>query len=217
MLSTGTVAYSYLGQNVGHQNWRSAHLDRSVDSQDVSRWFSWAVTYDLPVGRGRAVNTSARLVNAVLGGWTVNTALYLGTGVPVLVSGSWPNRSTLFNQRPDLVCDPSQGAPRTDAQWFLPNCYAAPANPFIPGTAPRTLTKVRADGANNLDFSLFKSFTLREGVKLQFRAEAFNMTNSVQLGLPSAAWNPRDLSTFGRVTSAASTPRELQFAARLMF
>ena len=217
MLSTGTVAYSYLGQNNGHQNWRSANLDRSVDPQDVSRWFSWAAFYDLPVGRGRAINTSGRLSNAVLGGWTMNSVLYLGSGVPVLVSGNWPNRSTYFGQRPDLTCDPAQGAAHTAAQWFQPNCYAAPASPYVPGNAPRTLTTVRADGAHNLDLSVFKSFVLREGMKLQFRAEAFNLTNSVQLGTPASSWNPRDTSTFGRVTAAASTPRELQFAVRFSF
>src|SRR4030095_13792961 len=42
MLSTGTVAYSYIGQNGGHQNWRSSRLDRTVDPQDVSRSLSSA-------------------------------------------------------------------------------------------------------------------------------------------------------------------------------
>jgi hypothetical protein len=56
-----------------------------------------------------------------------------------------------------------------------------------------------------------------EGKNLQFRAEAFNLTNSVQLGLPNSNWNPVDLSTFGRITSAASTPRQWQFALRFTF
>jgi hypothetical protein len=147
----------------------------------------------------------------------MNSVVYLGSGVPILVSGNWPNRSIYFAQRPDLTCNPAEGAPYTAAQWFLPNCYAAPASAFVPGNAPRTLSTVRADGAHNLDLSIFKSFILREGMRLQFRAEAFNLTNSVQLGTPSASWNPRDTSTFGRVTSAASTPRELQFAVRFTF
>jgi hypothetical protein len=51
----------------------------------------------------------------------------------------------------------------------------------------------------------------------QFRVEAFNLLNSVQYGIPAAGWNPRDLSTFGRVTSASSSPRQLQFATRFTF
>lgn len=82
--------------------------------------------------------------------------------------------------------------------------------------APRTLSTVRADGACEVDLSIFKSFVLREGMKLQFRAESFNLTNSVQLGTPNASWNPRDISTFGRI-SAASAPGELQFAVRFTF
>lgn len=217
MLSSGTADYSYLGQNSGHQNWRSSGLDRSVDPQDVSRLFSWSMFYDLPVGRGRAVSTSGAVTTALFGGWTVNSVLYLGSGVPLIVSGTWPNRSTYFSQRPDLVCDPGQGALRSPARWMEPNCYAAPANKFVPGTGPRTLSDVRADGAHNLDFSIFKNFVLREGTKLQFRAEAFNLTNSVQWGIPNTSWNPIDTSTFGKVTNAASSPRQLQFALRFTF
>ena len=65
--------------------------------------------------------------------------------------------------------------------------------------APRTLSTVRADGACEVDLPIFKSFVLREGMKLQFRAESFNLTNSVQLGTPNASWNPRDISNFGRI------------------
>lgn len=217
MLSSGTSADSYLGQNSSHQNWTSGRLDRSVDPQDVSRWFSWTAFYDLPMGRGRALDLSGRLADSILGGWTVNSALYLGSGVPLIVSGTWPNRSIYFNQRPDLVCSPSQGAPHTPDHWLLPNCFAAPANAFVPGNAPRTLSNIRADGAHNIDFSIFKNFVLHEGMNLQFRAEAFNLTNSVQWGIPNTKWNPVDNSTFGRVTSAASTPRQLQFALRFTF
>jgi hypothetical protein len=217
LLSTGTVAYSYIGQNAGHQNAKNGYLDRSVDPQDVSRWFSWAAIYDLPLGSGRAVSFSNRFLNGLLGRWTISSVLYLGSGVPILVSGTWPNKSIYFSQRPNLTCDPAQGAPHTANQWFLPTCYAAPASPYVAGNAPRTLSTVRADGAGNLDFSIYKSFALGEGMRLQFRAEAFNLTNSVQLGIPNASWNPIDTSTFGRVTAAASTPRELQFSARLTF
>jgi hypothetical protein len=122
-----------------------------------------------------------------------------------------------MNQRPDLVCDPSNGAQHTQAQWFSPACYAAPASPYIPGNAPRTLSGVRADGTHNLDFSLFKNFSLGEQRNVQLRAECFNLTNSVQLGMPNAGWNPNNLATFGQVNSAASSPRQIQFGARFTF
>ncbi len=217
ILGTGTGPYAYIGQHANYQNSKNSKLDKAVDSQDVSRWFSLAAFYDLPVGRGRAVNTTGRLANAAFGGWTVNGGLFWSTGVPLQVSGSWPNRSTFFGQRPDLVCDPARDAPRTPERWFNPSCYAAPASPYVLGTAPRTLPNLRADGVHNIDFSLFKTFLLKEGMSAQFRVEVFNLLNSVQYGIPNTSWNPRDTSTFGMVTSASSSPRQLQFAVKFNF
>jgi Carboxypeptidase regulatory-like domain/TonB dependent receptor-like, beta-barrel len=217
IISTGVGPYSYVLSNAGYQDWRDRYLDRSVDPQDVSRWVSWALFYDLPVGSGRAINTQSKWADLAFGHWTLNTVLSWSTGVPIVVSGSFPNRSQFFNQRPNLTCDAAAGAPHTAAQWFLPNCYAAPASPFVPGTAPRTLSDVRGDGTHNLDLSIFKNVGLGENKNLQFRAEFFNFTNSVQLGLPNRNWNPNDLSTFGQITYAASTPRQVQLAVRFTF
>ena len=216
-LSTGNGAYSYLGQSAGHQNWRNRNLDWAVDPQDVSKWFSWALFYDLPVGRGRGLNIENRLLNSLAGGWTINSGLYLSSGLPLVVSGSWPNKSTYFSQRPNLTCDPSADAPRSSGRWLLPSCYAVPASPYVAGTAPRTLSSVRANGVHNLDFSIFKSIKVRDFLKVQFRAEAYNLTNSVQYAAPNMSWNPVDTSTFGVVTSAVSSPRQLQFAVRATF
>jgi hypothetical protein len=217
LISDASGSYNYLGQHAGYQDWRNRSLDRALDPQDVSRWFTWALTYDLPVGRGRALNTENKIVNAIVGGWSVNTLFSWGTGVPIIVSGSFPNQSQFFSQRPDLVCDAAKGAPRTAQQWFLPNCFAVPASPYVPGNAPRTLPDMRADGTHNLDASIFKNFPFGEQRNVQFRAEFFNFTNSVQLGLPNATWTPVDLSTFGAVTYASSSPRQVQFAVRLTF
>jgi hypothetical protein len=119
-------------------------------------------------------------------------------------------------QRPDLVCDPEQDMPRRAEQWITPSCFAAPAGPFVPGNAPRTLN-ARNDGALNVDLSLAKNFPFGESVNLQLRVESFNLTNSVQLGRPGVGYNPRDVSPFGRITSAYSTPRQFQFAAKFTF
>lgn len=209
--------YSYVLSNTGYQDWHNLNLERSVDAQDVSKAFSWFVLYDLPVGRGRALDPGSRWANAIVGGWAVNTVLSLTTGVPIVTGGSFPNQSIYFNQRPDLTCDPASGAQHNRSQWFLPNCFAAPASPYVAGSAPRTLSDVRADGTHNLDLSAVKNFGVGEGRNLQVRADFFNFTNSVQLGIPNSNWNPNNLSGFGQVTSAASTPRQVQLGARFTF
>jgi hypothetical protein len=217
VIGVGTGPYAYVMQSAGFQDSKNINLDRSVDPQDVNRMFSWATFYDLPIGRGRAIDPSNRWMNLAIGGWTVNTVLTLSTGTPIVTSGTFPNQSQFFSQRPDLVCDPSAGALHTAQQWFNPDCFAAPASPYVAGTAPRTLSEVRADGIHNLDLSLFKNFRFTERTNVQFRAEFFNFTNSVQLGKPNANWNPNNLETFGQITAAASTPRQVQFGVRFEF
>ena len=134
----------------------------------------------------------------------------------IVGGGTWPNRSTFFNQRPDLLCDAGANMPRTADQWISPACFAAPDSPYRPGTAPRTLS-ARQDGAFNIDLGISKNLRITEGHNVQLRVESFNLTNSVQLGRPNMSLNTRDLSTFGRITSAYSTPRQFQFAARYTF
>ena len=64
-----------------------------------------------------------------------------------------------------------------------------------------------------LDLSLSRSFQLRESQRLEFRAEAYNFTNSLRPGNPTTALNS---SQFGQITTALD-PRLLQFAMKFVF
>jgi hypothetical protein len=89
--------------------------------------------------------------------------------------------------------------------------------PFTFGNAPRTITSVRQPGAGNMDVSLFKQFALskrNEGIRLQFRAEAFNVFNHPQFQGPDMLVGD---SNFGVISSTANNPRELQLALKLYF
>ena len=68
-------------------------------------------------------------------------------------------------------------------------------------------------GLANADLGVFKNFRIREGHKLQFRAEAFNSLNQVVFGLPG---NNVSSANFGKIQSAGS-PRVMQFALKYMF
>lgn len=201
-----------------YQDWRDLNLERSLSPQDLSYVFSWQTSYDLPIGQGRFLDLN-RWGNRILGGWTVNTIVFFSSGTPINAPNGTGDPN--FNQRPDLICDPANGAPHTPAQWLNYTCFSQPASPYLPGTAPAFLTHVRTDGGHNLDASIFKNISVTERAKLRLEFAAYNVTNSVQYGYPNIFWNPNptaaNMAGFGQITSAANTPRQLQFAARFTF
>jgi len=208
------------------QDWRDLRYEHSISPQDVKYQFTGQASYDLPVGRGQRVNLNG-VSNAILGGWTTNAIVYLSTGIPInspVVGAATPY---LPNQRPDLICNPATGAPHTAAAWFNPNCFAFPASPFIPGTAPAYLDGVRTMGARELDLSLYKTFSFGETKALRFEVSSYNVTNRAQLGVPtipsltvvSAAeqTSPPSTGGFGQIVNTINTPRQFQFGARFSF
>jgi hypothetical protein len=222
MTDDGNPPLGFVGAHGGApQDTKNMSLEHSVSPQDVKYQFTWQASYDLPMGKGRALNLNG-LGNAILGGWTANGVFYLSSGVPIAspTSGVAPS---YFNQRADMTCDPSKGAPHTAATWFKSDCFALPASPFVPGNAPAYLDHVRTMGANDVDLSLFKSFRLREERNLRFEVSSFNIANKAQLGMPgvpsitAVQTTPAQAAAFGQITGNINSPRQFQFGSRFTF
>jgi hypothetical protein len=212
--------------------------EHSISPQDVKYQLTWQASYELPVGKDRAVNLNG-LSNAILGNWTVDGIFYVSSGIPIASPyvGTSPNPnvpggfSYLPNQRADMICDPSKGAPHTAATWFNGNCFAVPgteatgnpanANPFIPGNAPAYLDHVRTMGANNLDLTFSKNFKLGETRNLRFDISSYNVANRPQFASPSvptyssSQWLASN--GFGQIVATSNSPRQFQFGARFTF
>ena len=201
------------------QDWKNLNLEHSLSAQDVKIQFNWQISYDLPMGKGRALNLNGA-ADAVLGGWTINTIAYLSTGVPINAP-AMGSANPYFGQRVDQNCDPGSGATHTIAQWFNWTCFATPSNTFAPGTAAAFLPHVRTDGAHDLDISLYKNFHLGRETNLRFEVSSYNITNSVQFGYPSVFWNPQpdadNMAGFGQITSDVNLPRQFQFGSKFTF
>ena len=77
----------------------------------------------------------------------------------------------------------------------------------------------RGPGSTNFDFSLFKNFRIRERGNVQFRAEAFNLTNTPTFFLPSASNAALSYGSpsFGKLASSSATGRQIQFGLKLSF
>ncbi len=158
---------------------------------------------------------------AVLGGWQLNAIVTASSGTPFTVSDSTnvalqansPPISGFAASRPNVVGDPN-GGPRTVDAWLSRDAFAR-LNPQTDagqfGDAGRNIA--RGPGYVNVDASLVRTFTITGGLRLQGRAEVFNVANHANFGLPVADLNS---ANFGRILSAGP-PRLLQFGLKLLF
>jgi hypothetical protein len=232
MTDDGHPPLFFVGSHGGAaQDWRNLRLEHSISPQDVKYSFTGVASYDLPVGKGQQVNLHG-VSDAILGGWTTNFILYLGTGVPIQ-SPSAGGSPSFFSQRSDLTCNPA--TPHTATVWVSYTCFAkpgtengGPANHLIPGNAPAYLDHVRTQGARNLDVSIYKTFKLGENKALRFDVSSYNLFNKAQFGNPSvpsvnsvnnalAAGQTLNPANFGTITNTINTPRQVQFGARFTF
>jgi len=194
--------------------------DRSVSGFDLTHVLSASALAPLPFGKGRRFANSGGLLNYIIGNWQLNPILTLTSGLPyyVYISSDIPNIGNFApaiagngNVRANQVGDPHLSHPST-AEWFNTAAFAPPA-PFTFGNSGRN--SLRADWFKNLDLSLFKDFPFNEKRSLQFRAEAFNVTNTPTWGIPvNDLNNPAQL---GSITSTRSTQRQLQLSLKLYF
>lgn len=201
---------SFAGQCI-LQNAYDPQADRAVSEFDLTNMFSGAVDYQLPFGRGRHFAFDNGVENTILGGWELNAVTSMTSGTPysVTVSGDIANVGGTLVQA-DLVGDPTP-AHRSAAEWINPAAFQSPPR-YSFGTFGRDA--LRTDWWRDADVSVFKEFSLPERATLTFRAEAFNVTNSVVFGTPG---NTVGSPVFGVISGTANASREMQFALKLKF
>jgi hypothetical protein len=184
--------------------------NRSVSAYDVPQFASISVLYALPVGRGqRYLNHGP--ASYVLGNWQLNTVAQLGSGqvYTLQVPGDPANIGYTGYGRPNLVGNPNP-AHKTAKEYFNPAAFSVPVLSF--GDVGRD--SMRSAAKYDDDLSLFKTFPVKQGLNVEFRAEAFNVFNLINYGVPDSNLADR---TAGVVNSVATSPRELQFALKVHF
>jgi len=160
--------------------------------------------------------------NILTKGWQMSGGLQVQSGSPWnVIIGFDQSGNTIANQRPNLVL-PADTIMSGDI-----NHWANPAGFSLP--APGTLGNLQRDflagpGIVNLDYAVLKETTIKEQVRLQFRAEFFNVLNHANFALPVATafaqapnggGNPNP--TFGKITATTTSSRQIQFAVKLLF
>jgi hypothetical protein len=188
--------------------------ERGRSNFDIRHRFSLSYAYDLPFGKG----ATGGWEKGLLTGWQTYGVITLQTGRPFTVAllsdidNSNTGRSNLgfgANDRPNLVGQAKLDNP-TPERWFNTAAFQFP-RPFTFGNAGRNV--LDGPGYQNINFSVVKNTALRESLKLQFRAEFFNLFNHPNFDLPD---NFLGSPSFGSIRSAQS-PRRVQFGVKLLF
>jgi Carboxypeptidase regulatory-like domain/TonB dependent receptor len=181
---------------------------------DATHVLTSYATYDLPIGRGRKFGKDMnKALDAVVGGWQANAILSLHTGFPLTVSADDASGTNSRGSRANCIAPVhilgKQNSPSGGYQWFDPSSFA----PAVTGTFGTCgVGTVRGPGLHTLDFSLAKFFSFTERQKLEFRAEAINLTNTPILNSPNAGLG----STLGLLQSSQGA-RNVQFALKYLF
>jgi hypothetical protein len=190
---------------------------------DVPHRFVASYIYEPPFFK----DSSNGFLKYVLSGWQITGVTIIQSGVPanVTLSTDRANIGISGQQRPDLVgavadlnCQPNSGAATPAARRQLINCYdpsafALPAQ-FTFGNASRNI--LRGPNYKQTDLSLMKNVPLGKDVRMQLRAEVYNLFNRANFANPNTTFGS---AAFGQITALATgaTMRRIQVGGKLIF
>jgi outer membrane receptor protein involved in Fe transport len=186
--------------------------NRANSLTDARHNYVVSATYELPFGKGkRWMGTPGRAAGLALGGWQLSGIFSRTSGLPFTPTTSGGITNAGGADRPNRLRDGSLPAgQRSIDRWFDVSAFQVqPA--FTYGNSGRNI--LTGPTLTNIDFSLAKSFAVTERLRLQFRAEAFNSTNTPFFGLPAANINTPGAGTI----NSAGEPRRVQFGLKAVF
>ena len=227
--------YSKTMQATGYLNtfpYQDPELLRQIAPTDRTHIFSLTGVYNLPdINPGSALG---KALGMVANHWVLSNVLSVETGLPEGLPGAQssplPGLGLGFNYVSSHSFMPDGGS--TTSQWLYNcggnplNCWQPDPNPFYVLTLPNQISALRQPQVPNLDLSLERNFPIRERIRLQFRADAFNVANSVLF--PGPDTNPYDggpvrqangtWTGFGTIPPYQNNfPRILQVSLKLVF
>jgi hypothetical protein len=200
---------------------------KAVSFEDIPQNVAIAYVYDLPVGKGKKFLNRGRVVNQVLGGWSISGIHRYETGLPmnIEVPGHTAGLEDQGWGSPNQVL----GVPMASAAYrsghfdpavdsmLNPAAFSMPCQ-FCFGTLTPTEGVVRTPGYLNEEFSLMKQWQFNERMSLKFRADFYNAFNRVVFGDNNGAYAAEPTfgqPGFGMLGAQTNQPRTIQFGLRL--
>ncbi len=201
--------------------------DYGLCDADATNLWHGAATYDLPVGRGRQFATAMpKVADLLVGGWELGGFYTFQSGQPFTVT--CPAATTAdFGCSANVVSGQGLYAgPHNYTQWLNASAFAQPAAATQVGQGDYSplgtsgIQQVRGPHYTNLDSAIFKNFHFTESAYLQFRADAFNLTNTPPFVQPQQL--NFSAGSFGNIGATKNSngnngARTLQLALKLYY
>jgi hypothetical protein len=215
-----TTSYAF-GKSIDYSAYNELGyaLYKGLTKYDRRHILTYTATYELPFGAGKKMATRG-LGKALLGGWQFNGLWTWESGLPLSFSASSTSLNAPGNtQWPTLVA-PVQilGHEGPGTYWFTPSSFANPPAGTI-GNVGRDI--LHGPRLFNINGSIFRKFKITERVRLEFRAEAYNVSNTPWFDLPDTTLGD---AAFGQITTAQGNQavkvnqnRSMQGSLRLVF
>jgi hypothetical protein len=195
----------------GAENFNNLAIERGRTNNDRRHTFNFSTLWEINYFKG-----SQAFVRNVLNGWTVSAIGIMRSGTPnSITTGADTNVDGSNNDRADLIgnpyLDPNRSRADVTKAWFNTAAFTAPVvSVRADGNAGRNI--IDNPGSKTVDFGIFRNFRIREGMKLEVRAELTNGFNLVNLPGPTTALNS---ANFGKIVGTQSNMRQSQVGMRL--
>jgi hypothetical protein len=210
----GNYIYSKLNERITYLNDVDPAPEKRISPFDHPNRFVLATVYELPFGKGKRFGVDSKILDAIVGGWGINSIYTFQSGGPI----TWVNGSTTTPGDYVYFGDKITVNPReTNVPAFNLSAFdvkSADQFQYHIRTFSTTFPDLRADGINEWSPSISKRLAFGERVNLQLRVEAYNVLNHPTFTAPNTTATN---AGFGTITSQANRPRALQIGARVVF
>jgi Carboxypeptidase regulatory-like domain/TonB dependent receptor-like, beta-barrel len=203
------------------QDNNNLRAERGNSSGDIRHTVNFNVLYELPIGQGHGFLGNARgITGALVSGWKLAALGILRSGIAntVFIGTNTFGNGNFTNQRPNAVVGVSPyAADQRPDNWLNPAAFSMPAQGTFGNLGRNTIF---GPDFKQIDFSALKDFKIGERIKLEYRAEFFNIFNHPNFDQPNTTFGTPNFgkifNTFGR-TIGLGTSRQIQMALRLTF
>jgi len=188
---------------------------------DVRNALKGSLVYQLPVGKGKRFLNSNPYLDAIVGGWQTSATMVVHSGQPFTVvtssnNAEADNPGSSASQYPNVVGNPHPSN-QSIQNWYNVAAFAQPTAGTFGDEGRNSL---RGPDLSEINLSLGKNFSLREGIGLQFRIDGYNIFNHPSFGIPNTgvAFGTGGVPTSSStITSTTIGPRAFQLDARVSF